>query len=274
MSSSTRGPVQDRAGGWRATFSAAKSPSADQPRLPAGSDGVAVDPGVDVAAPIPDVAADLHDAGPRPWYRQFAKVPAGTSTGRPKQPASLTCQSCRIEVAENNGNWRGGKTYHKSGYVMRRVPGPPRARPKSPYVFEHVLVMEDKLGRPRRVSAPPQRSEGRQPDREPRAVGPAAAEWDPGSGRSHVGARSARSLRGGVGQLQQRSNLRSSALGAGGNRTGSPRPPCSPWSQRCGGRRLAPVGVTAGLTRWRFSRSVAPPRARRSLLPLRGRRRR
>jgi hypothetical protein len=30
---------------------------------------------------------------------------------------------------------------------MRRVPGHPRARPKSPYVFEHILVMEQELGR-------------------------------------------------------------------------------------------------------------------------------
>jgi hypothetical protein len=30
---------------------------------------------------------------------------------------------------------------------MRRAPGHPRARPKSPYVFEHILVMEHELGR-------------------------------------------------------------------------------------------------------------------------------
>jgi hypothetical protein len=30
---------------------------------------------------------------------------------------------------------------------MRRAPGHPRARPTSPYVFEHVLVMEEHLGR-------------------------------------------------------------------------------------------------------------------------------
>jgi HNH endonuclease len=30
---------------------------------------------------------------------------------------------------------------------MRRVPGHPRAHPKSPYVFEHILVMESILGR-------------------------------------------------------------------------------------------------------------------------------
>ena len=30
---------------------------------------------------------------------------------------------------------------------MRRAPGHPRARPSSPYVFEHILVMEEKVGR-------------------------------------------------------------------------------------------------------------------------------
>ena len=30
---------------------------------------------------------------------------------------------------------------------MRHAPGHPRARPKNPYVFEHILVMEDKIGR-------------------------------------------------------------------------------------------------------------------------------
>lgn len=30
---------------------------------------------------------------------------------------------------------------------MLRAPGHPRARPRSPYVFEHVLVMEERIGR-------------------------------------------------------------------------------------------------------------------------------
>lgn len=30
---------------------------------------------------------------------------------------------------------------------MRRAPGHPRARPRSPYVFEHILVMEAAIGR-------------------------------------------------------------------------------------------------------------------------------
>jgi CheY-like chemotaxis protein len=67
--------------------------------------------------------------------------------GGSKQPTSETCRACQPTSGADNGNWRGGKTYHKAGYVMRRTPGHPRARAKSPYVFEHVLVMEEKLGR-------------------------------------------------------------------------------------------------------------------------------
>jgi hypothetical protein len=50
-------------------------------------------------------------------------------------------------AGEHNGNWRGGSTRHKAGYIMRRAPGHPRTRPNNPYVFEHVLVMEEHLGR-------------------------------------------------------------------------------------------------------------------------------
>lgn len=47
-----------------------------------------------------------------------------------------------------NGNWRGGKTKHKAGYVMVYFPGHPRATTgNGSYVFEHILVMEEHLGR-------------------------------------------------------------------------------------------------------------------------------
>jgi hypothetical protein len=46
----------------------------------------------------------------------------------------------------SNGYWKGGKTRHKAGYIMRRVPTHPRAA-GSGYVFEHILVMEEILGR-------------------------------------------------------------------------------------------------------------------------------
>ena len=53
---------------------------------------------------------------------------------------------CRTVANEANGNWKGGRTVHKAGYVMVRVPDHPRAR-RSPYVFEHILVAEELLGR-------------------------------------------------------------------------------------------------------------------------------
>jgi HNH endonuclease len=46
-----------------------------------------------------------------------------------------------------NGHWKGGTTKHHAGYVMVRVLEHPRARRNGGYVFEHILVMEDILGR-------------------------------------------------------------------------------------------------------------------------------
>ena len=66
--------------------------------------------------------------------------------GKQKQTKSATCSSCRSESGEANSNWKGGRTRHKAGYVMVRAPGHPRAG-QSPYVFEHILVLEEILGR-------------------------------------------------------------------------------------------------------------------------------
>lgn len=55
------------------------------------------------------------------------------------------CQLCS-QRKEKNGNWKGGKTYHKGGYRMVAAPGHPRTT-KTRYVFEHILVMEKKIGR-------------------------------------------------------------------------------------------------------------------------------
>ena len=43
-------------------------------------------------------------------------------------------------------DWKGGRSKHKAGYVMLRIPDHPRAG-TSGYVFEHILVMERVLGR-------------------------------------------------------------------------------------------------------------------------------
>ena len=66
--------------------------------------------------------------------------------GRQKQAKSETCGDCRTEVGDANGNRKGGRTRHKAGYVMVRVPEHPRAG-RSPYVFEHIWVAEGLLRR-------------------------------------------------------------------------------------------------------------------------------
>jgi hypothetical protein len=44
-----------------------------------------------------------------------------------------------------NGNWKGGRIFHRKGYVMVRMPKEPSQKTK--YVFDHVLIMEEFLGR-------------------------------------------------------------------------------------------------------------------------------
>jgi len=59
---------------------------------------------------------------------------------------SKRCFACRDDACERNGNWKGGRSHHKRGYVIVRAPGHPRADHYA-YVFEHILVMELLLGR-------------------------------------------------------------------------------------------------------------------------------
>jgi hypothetical protein len=70
--------------------------------------------------------------------------------GRSKQKKATICETCRraSESGAANGNWRGGKTRHHAGYLMVLLPGHPRAKTGGKYVFEHILVAEEMLGRP------------------------------------------------------------------------------------------------------------------------------
>jgi len=43
--------------------------------------------------------------------------------------------------------WRGGRTRSHAGYVLVKLRGHPRSWDKKQYVLEHILVMEDFLGR-------------------------------------------------------------------------------------------------------------------------------
>jgi hypothetical protein len=68
--------------------------------------------------------------------------------GASKQKKSLTCWDCkRSEAGPSNSNWKGGRAWHKRGYVMICAPDHPRAVSKGRYVFEHIIVMEKMLGR-------------------------------------------------------------------------------------------------------------------------------
>jgi len=53
----------------------------------------------------------------------------------------------RNQFGEKNSSWKGGKTIHYNGkYIYQLAYGHPKAK-TFPYVFEHILVMEKRLGR-------------------------------------------------------------------------------------------------------------------------------
>jgi hypothetical protein len=59
-----------------------------------------------------------------------------------------TCKGCLNLSGALNGNYKGGKTKHKKGYVLVNCPGHPRVLNQTDsYIMEHILVMEDCLGR-------------------------------------------------------------------------------------------------------------------------------
>jgi hypothetical protein len=133
--------------------------------------------------------------------------------------SSATCSQCRRDDRERNGHWKGGRTYHKRGYLMIHAPDHPRARNGS-YVFEHILVMEAVLGRDLFPDETVHHRNGLRDDNRPENlelwVRPQpsgirvadAVEW-----AKDILARYEPT------SLQQRSDTRPSALGAAGSRT-------------------------------------------------------
>jgi hypothetical protein len=57
---------------------------------------------------------------------------------------STVCIKCHNASGDKSPSWKGGRTYHKAGYVMIKVAGHPK---NNGYLFEHILVMENYLGR-------------------------------------------------------------------------------------------------------------------------------
>jgi len=81
-----------------------------------------------------------------PACRQKLRRDACTC-GTLKTRRAKTCLKCRAEVGASDGSWRGGTVKHRAGYVLRRVPTHPKAKTANGYILEHVLVMEELLGR-------------------------------------------------------------------------------------------------------------------------------
>lgn len=51
------------------------------------------------------------------------------------------------QTGPDNPNWKGGRTVASNGYVLIRKPNHPRADCRG-YVYEHILVAEQVIGRP------------------------------------------------------------------------------------------------------------------------------
>ena len=59
----------------------------------------------------------------------------------------MKCANGKNQTGESNPGWKGGRIITSKGYVMLRCPEHPRAKNNNGYVFEHILVIEEKLGR-------------------------------------------------------------------------------------------------------------------------------
>lgn len=55
--------------------------------------------------------------------------------------------SVRGKFLEQSHNWKGGRIINDQGYILVKAPWHPRAD-KRGYVREHIVIMEQKLGRP------------------------------------------------------------------------------------------------------------------------------
>ncbi len=66
---------------------------------------------------------------------------------RAKSCGCVRLNQLKSETGPKNRGWKGGRTTHSEGYVSLRIPDHPRAKSNG-YVLEHLVVMEQKLGRP------------------------------------------------------------------------------------------------------------------------------
>ncbi len=84
--------------------------------------------------------------------RDRAKKQPCPTCGKPMSRGSRTCMKCQPPHLRrpDSPRWQGGRIYrHRgpAGYVRIKAPGHPRGLRNSGLIFEHILVMEQILGR-------------------------------------------------------------------------------------------------------------------------------
>lgn len=97
----------------------------------------------------------MQNVRPRVPSVQSAPGLPGLPISRPVRLRASQAGQCELvlgllaawgQAGSANPNRKGGRTKHHAGYLMVRMPDHPRARTQG-YVFEHILVMEARLGR-------------------------------------------------------------------------------------------------------------------------------
>ncbi len=80
--------------------------------------------------------------------RHGPSVPCPTCDGlkRPESKRCIKCFHTKPELGPKHGAWKGGRVQLKDGYVKVYASDDPRAN-MGRYMLEHILIMEDKLGR-------------------------------------------------------------------------------------------------------------------------------
>lgn len=78
------------------------------------------------------------------WYRRQYKIPPRPASERAS--AAFKAKYPNGRMGSDAGNWRGGRSASGSGYIRIYKPDHPAANSNG-YVYEHRLVMEQKLGR-------------------------------------------------------------------------------------------------------------------------------
>lgn len=76
---------------------------------------------------------------------QFSGLRSGASGSCGCLMRELNSKRCSVQIGDKHPNWKGARKVRPDGYVHLFQPGHPRAHRN--HIFEHIAVMEIKLGR-------------------------------------------------------------------------------------------------------------------------------